>query len=168
MRKFTTLPGLVALSMVAGLATAADKPAPGAPAAESAAAEHAPHKHKRLDPVRQTQQRLDRLEGKLSLKEDQKPAWKAYYDAAVSRAQDRSTKLQAMRDRKGEPRKDADTASRLEKSAGMMRARAEQMEKIAQDTRAFQQVLTPEQQTIFDLYWKSQPRHGRMGGHRSA
>jgi hypothetical protein len=166
MTKIATLPGLVALSMMAGLATAADKPA-GATSAESGApAKHA--SHKRFDPVRQTQQRLDRLEGKLSLKEDQKTAWKTYYDAAVSRAQDRSAKLQALRDRKGEPRKEADTASRLEKSAEMMRARADQLEKIAQDTRAFQQVLTPEQQTIFDLYWKSQPRHGRMGGPRPA
>jgi hypothetical protein len=33
---------------------------------------------------------------------------------------------------------------------------------MAQDTRTFQQVLTPEQQTIFDKYWKSQFHRGKM------
>jgi hypothetical protein len=49
----------------------------------------------------------------------------------------------------------------------MMQARADALKKVAQDTRAFQQVLSPEQQTIFDLYWKSQ-RQGMRGGHRPA
>jgi hypothetical protein len=163
MKKSSALHGLIALSMLAaaGAAQAGDSPAPAA---------SGPGKHahfKRFDPVKHTQKRLDGLEAKLNLKDDQKDAWKAYADAALARARERAANLQAMRGHRGEDRKAPDTASRLDMAAGLMRARADGLQKVAQDTRAFQQVLSPEQQTIFDLYWKSQ-RHGMRGGHRPA
>ena len=48
-----------------------------------------------------------------------------------------------------------------------MRDRADKLQKVAQDTRAFEGVLSPEQKTIFDLYWKAQ-FHQRMGHHSLA
>jgi Spy/CpxP family protein refolding chaperone len=163
MNKRSTLHGLIALSMLAaaGATQAADTPAPAA----AAPGKHAPFK--RFDPVQHTQKRLDGLQAKLNLKEDQKSAWQAYSDAALARARERSAKLQDFHERRGEARKDLDTAARLDKAAEMMRARADTLQKVAQDTRTFQQALTPEQQTIFDLYWKAQQR-GMRGGHRPA
>lgn len=159
MRKSSTLRSIVALSLLAtaGLVTAADS----APDNQPAAGKHAPYK--RFDPVQHTQRKLDGLETRLNLKDSQKSAWQAYADAAIARARERTAKMQEFHARRGEPRKDLDTASKLDKTAEIMRARADQLQKVAQDTRSFQQVLTPEQQTIFDLYWKSQKR-----GHRSA
>lgn len=164
MKRNSTLCSIVALSLLAatGLVTAADnapdgKPAPG---------KHAPFK--RFDPVQHTQRKLDNLEARLSLKDSQKSAWQAYADAAVARAKERTGKMQALQAKRGEPRQALDTAAKLDKAAERMRARADQLQKVAQDTRSFQQALTPEQQTIFDLYWKSQKRSGRMGGHRPA
>ena len=168
MNRNATRTGLLALSMLAmtGLASAADNPAPGGAAPDAGRpGKHAPFK--RFDPVKHTQHRLSGLEAKLNLKEEQKSAWKTYSDAALARAQERTAKMQAMHERRGENRKDLDTATKLDKASEMMRARADQLQKVAQDTRAFQQVLTPEQQTIFDLYWKSQGR-GQRGGHRPA
>ena len=48
-----------------------------------------------------------------------------------------------------------------------MRDRADKLQTVAQDTRAFEGVLSPEQKTIFDLYWKAQ-FHQRMGHHSLA
>jgi Spy/CpxP family protein refolding chaperone len=167
-KRSSALHGLVALSLLAtaGVTLAAENPAPGA----SAPGMHAPSK--RFDPVQHTQKRLDGLEAKLNLKEDQKAAWKTYSHAALDRAQERSAKMQALHERRdtvgnGDAGTDLDTASKLDKAAAMMRDRADELQKVAQDTRAFQQVLSPEQQAIFDLYWKSQQRAGR-GGHRPA
>lgn len=163
MRKSSTLHGLIALSMLAatGVVTAADNSAPSA----SAPGKHAPFK--RFDPVKHTQKRLEGLEARLNLKDDQKAAWKTYADAALARAQERSAKMKDFHERRGEVRKDLDTASKLDRAAEMMRARADKLQKVAQDTRQFQQVLTPEQQAIFDLYWQPQ-KHGGRGGHRPA
>jgi Spy/CpxP family protein refolding chaperone len=164
MNKLSHLRGAVAFGLLAatGLVTAADN----APSHDAPAAKHAPYH--RFDPVKHTQRRLDQLETKLVLKESQKSAWQAYTDAALVRAKDRSSRMQEFHAKRGAPRQDLDTASKLEKAAERMRNRADELQKVAQDTRTFQQALTPEQRTIFDLYWKSQPRPGRMGGHRPA
>jgi hypothetical protein len=164
MKRTFNLRSIVALSLLAatGLVTAADN----APNSMPETGKHAAYK--RFDPVQHTQRKLDNLEAKLSLKDDQKSAWQVYADAALSRAKDRTARMQEFHGKRGEPRKDLDTATKLDKAAEMMQARAEQLQKVAQDTRSFQQVLTPEQQAIFDLYWKSQQRRGKMGGHRPA
>ena len=164
MKRTSTLRSIVALSLLAatGLVTAADN----APDRQPETGKHAAYK--RFDPVQHTQRKLDNLEARLSLNDDQKSAWQLYADAALSRAKDRTARMQEFHTRRGEPRKDLDTATKLDKAAEIMRARAEQLQKVAQDTRSFQQVLTPEQQTIFDLYWKSEQRRGKMSGHRPA
>jgi hypothetical protein len=163
MKKSSPLHGLVALSMlaVAGVAQAADNPAPAA----SVPGKHA-HSN-RFDPAEHARKRLDGLEARLNLRDDQKAAWKSYAEAALARAHERAAKMQAFREHRDGDRKVLDTASRLDKAADMMRARADELAKVAQDTRAFQQVLSPEQQAVFDLYWKPQ-RHGMRGGHRPA
>jgi hypothetical protein len=159
MKTSSALHGLIALSLLAagGVTQAADNPAP----ATAAPGKHAQFKH--FDPVKHTRNRLDGLEAKLNLKDDQRAAWKTYADAARARA----AGMQAFHGHHGGDGRDLDTASKLDKAADRMRARADDLKKAAQDTRAFQEVLSPEQQSIFDLYWK--PRgHGMRGGHRPA
>ena len=51
---------------------------------------------------------------------------------------------------------------KLDKMSQAMREPADKLQKLAQDTRAFEGVLSPDQNTIFDLYWKAQ-MHQRMG-----
>jgi len=164
MKKLSSLRSAVAFGLLAasGLVTAADN----APADKAPVAKQAPYH--RFDPVKHTQHRLDQLQGKLGIKESQKTAWQAYSDAALARAKERSARMQDFHAKRGAPKQDLDTASKLDKAAERMRARADDLQKVAQDTRSLQQALTPEQQTIFDLYWQSQKRPGRMGGHRPA
>lgn len=156
-KKFTLRGGIVAISLLAvsGFAAAADQVPDGQrPAA---------HAHQRqFDPVGHTQRLLDGLAGKLSLTDEQKTAWQTYADSALVRARDTATKMQEWRSRKDGAHADADTADRLEKMSQVMRHRADDLQKVAQDTRAFENVLSPEQKTIFDLYWKAQS-HRRMG-----
>lgn len=162
MKRISTLSSIVGLSLLAAgaLAIAADH----APLPQPSPARHAPHK--RFDPVQHTRHKLDGLEAKLNLREEQKQAWQAYSDAALARAGEKATAMQELHAKRSEPRQELDTAAKLDKAAEFMRAQADRLQNVARDTRAFQQVLTPEQQTIFDLYWKSQQR--RTGGHRPA
>lgn len=155
-KTFTLRSSILAMGLLAasGFAAAADE----APAA--APAQHAQHRH--FDPVAHTQRSLDGLAKKLNLKADQQAAWQTYSSGALSRAQDRAAKMQEMHAHKGEARADSDTATKLDRMSQMMRERADKLQKVAQDTRAFEDALSPEQKTIFDLYWKSQFHH-RMG-----
>lgn len=165
MTKISTLRSIVGLAMLAattGFVAAADNAADR----QAAPGKHA--QHHRFDPVKHTQRNLEQLQAKLNLKDEQKSAWQTYSDAALARAQERTARMQAFHAKKGAARHESDTAAKLDKAAEAMRARADQLQKVAQDTRTFQQVLTPEQQTIFDLYWKSQRHHGKRGGHRPA
>lgn len=161
-KTFTLRGSILAIGLLAasGFAAAADEAPAAAPAGQ-----HAQHRH--FDPVARTQHSLDSLGRKLNLKDEQKTAWQAYSDAALARAKERADKFQAMRSQKGEmhARADMDTATKLERMSQMMRDRADKLQKVAQDTRAFEDVLSPEQKTIFDLYWKTQFHH-HMGGHR--
>jgi hypothetical protein len=163
MKTSFALHGLIALSLLAagGIAQAADNPAP----AVAAPARHA--QFKRFDPVKHARKRLDGLEAKLNLKDEQRAAWKTYADAALARARERAARMQGFHGRQGGDGRNLDTASKLDKAADRMRARADDLKKVAQDTRAFQEVLGAEQQSIFDLYWA--PRgHGMRGGHHPA
>jgi hypothetical protein len=42
-----------------------------------------------------------------------------------------------------------------------MRERADRFDEMAKETRTFQENLTAEQQTIFDMYWEKHNRHGK-------
>jgi periplasmic protein CpxP/Spy len=123
------------------------------------------NRHQGMNPVERAQQHLDELEQKLYLTADQQAAWKTYADTALARAADRAKHMEEFHAQRGDHHGDMDTASRLEHMSQRMRERADELQQMAKDTRAFQQTLTPEQQTIFDLYWKSQfqrgMRHGR-------
>ena len=162
MSKRLTIPaGIFALGILAvsGIASAADEvPAP-IPSGMT-------QKHHRADPVAHTQLRLDRLATKLNLTDDQKPAWQTYADSTLGRAKERTAKREAHHMQHGQPHADLDTASKLDRMAQSMRERADTLQKVAQDTRAFENVLSSEQKTIFDLYWKSE-MHQRMH-HRPA
>ena len=158
MSKTSTLrSGILAMSLLAasGFAAAADE-APGSPPP----GKHAQHRH--FDPVAHTQRNLDKLAQKLNLKEEQKTAWQAYADSAISRARERTAKMEEHRSHKGGARAEVDTATKLDKMSQAIRDRADQLQKVAQDTRAFENVLSPEQKTIFDLYWTAQ-FHQRPG-----
>jgi Spy/CpxP family protein refolding chaperone len=158
-KTLTLRSSILAMSLLAasGFAAAADEapnsPPPGA---------HAQHRHQ--DPVAHTQHKLDNLAKKLSLKDEQKAAWQTYADSAISRARERTEKMQAIRSHRDAARADADTATKLDRMSKMMRERADKLQQVAQDTRTFENVLSTEQKTIFDLYWKAQ-FHQRMGRH---
>ena len=161
-KSFTLRSGLLAMSLLtaAGFATAADQAPAQAPAGK-----HAQHRH--FDPVARAQHNLDNLAAKLNLKEEQKGAWQAYSDSAISRARARAAKMQERRSHQEAARVEPETSAKLDRMAQAMRARADHLQQVAQDTRAFEGVLTPEQKTIFDLYWKGQMKK-RMGHHRHA
>jgi predicted DNA-binding protein YlxM (UPF0122 family) len=118
--------------------------------------------HQRMDPVERAQKHLDKLEQKLNLQADQQAAWKAYAGTALARASERAKHMEEHHAKPGDHHGDMDTASRLEHMSQRMRERADKMQQMAQDTRTFQQVLTPEQQMTFDKYWKSQFGRGKM------
>ena len=156
-KRFALRSSVIAISLfaVSGFAAAADQ-------APDVSVQGRPAQHRQFDPVARTQHSLDRLATKLNLKEEQKDAWQTYADSALARAQEQSARMQHGRAHKHEAQVDADTASRLDRMAQGMRERAQRMEKVAQDTRAIESVLSPEQKTIFDLYWKAHFHH-RMG-----
>jgi hypothetical protein len=156
-KTFTLRSSILAMSLLAasGFAAAADE-APNSPPP----GKHAQHRH--FDPVAHTQRNLDHLASKLNLKDEQKVAWQTYSDSAISRAKERTAKMQEMRSHKGEARAEAGTSAKLDRMSQAMRERADKLQKIAQDTRALEAALTPDQKTIFDLYWKAQ-FHQRMG-----
>jgi Spy/CpxP family protein refolding chaperone len=156
-KPFILRSSILAMSLLAasGFAAAADE-APNSPPP----GKHAQHRH--FDPVAHTQHKLDKLAQKLNLKDEQKTAWQTYADGAISRAKERTAKMEEHRSHKGEARAEIDTATKLDKISQVMRNRADQLQKVAQDTRAFEDVLSPDQKTIFDLYWKAQ-FHQPMG-----
>ena len=116
----------------------------------------------RMNPVERAQKHLDNLEQNLHLKPEQQAAWNTYADTALARASERAKHMEEFHAKRGDDHGDMDMATRLEHMSQRMRKRADEMQQMAQDTRAFQQRLTPEQQTIFDLYWKSQFGRGKM------
>jgi Spy/CpxP family protein refolding chaperone len=161
-KTFTLCNIVLAMSLLAasGFAAAADE-APNSPAPGKLA------QHGHFDPVAHTQRNLDRLAQKLNLKDDQKVAWQRYADSAMSRAKERAAKMEERGSHRGEARGEVDTATKLDKISQAMRNRADRLQKVAQDTRAIENVLSTEQKTIFDLYWQAQYRH-HMGHHHMA
>jgi Spy/CpxP family protein refolding chaperone len=158
---FTLRSSILAMSLLAasGFAAAADErpnsPPPGKPA-----------QHRQFDPEAHTQRNLDKLAQLLNLKDQQKTAWQRYADSAMSRAKERAAKMEEHRSHRGEARAEVDSATKLEKISQAMRNRADRLQKVAQDTRAIENVLSSEQKTIFDLYWKAQYRDHMGQAHR--
>ena len=121
------------------------------------------HEGGRLGPAKRAEKHLGELEQKLNLKSDQQAAWKTYAQAVMGHAKDRESRMKRMRGRRGSMHGDADTATKLERMSQWMRAGADRLDQMAKDTRAFQDVLTTEQQTIFDLYWQAHSPRGMRG-----
>ena len=160
-KTFTLSSGLVAVGMLAasGFAAAGDT-------ATNSPRPHEQRQHRNFDPVAHTQRNLDNLAKKLNLKDEQKAAWQVYADSSISRSRDRVARMHELRSNRDKGRAQADTASRLEQMSQAMRARADELQKVAQDARALQDILSPEQKTIFDLYWKAQFQRATLHHHR--
>lgn len=165
MKRNSTLNGILALSLLALPAYAVADNARDVQQIRVADAK--PHHHQRHDPVKRAQRQLDQLAEKLKLTEAQQPAWQAYSQATLTRAQERAEKMQAFRAQHSEASQKLDTATRMKKMAEQMRACAATLDQVALDTRALQQALTPEQQDALDAYWKSMRHHGKKA-HRAA
>jgi hypothetical protein len=146
------LPGMLVLGLLCTplFATAAHH------SDDDASTRGAHDQHQRMNPVERAQKHLDELEQDLHLKTEQQAAWRTYADIALARAEERAKHMQEHHATRGDHHGDMDTATKMEHMAQRMRERADKLQQMARDTRAFQQALTPEQQTIFDLYWKSQ------------
>jgi len=124
----------------------------------------AQHQGKRhYDPVERAEKHLKGLEKKLNLKPEQQSAWNTYSDAMMQRAADQAERMQAFHSKRDEMR-DLDTASKLERMAQWTRERANRLDQMAKETRTFQESLTAEQQTIFDMYWEKHTRRGKGHG----
>ena len=120
--------------------------------------------HREYDPVQRTEKHLSLLEKELKLSADQQPAWKTYSDSIVGFAKDKSARMEQFREERSELR-NMDMASQLDKLAQMSRNRADRLEKLANETRTFQQALSPQQQTTFNEFWEKHMRYGK-GRHR--
>jgi hypothetical protein len=93
------------------------------------------------------------------------PAWEAYSSAVRKHAEDKATRMKEFHAERHKGDADVDTATRMDHMSQWMREKADRLEMMAKDTRAFQQVLNTDQQTIFDMYWKSHFGRGKGRGH---
>jgi hypothetical protein len=122
--------------------------------------------HHRFNPVEKAEKHLKTLEQKLNLQAEQQAAWKGYSTKVLARASERAAHMKEFHSKRKEHHASMDTATFLEHMSQRMREKADKMEQMARDTRTFQQVLSPEQQAIFDKYWKSQFGHKKKGHRR--
>ena len=126
--------------------------------------EHGAMQHQRMDPVAGAQHRLDALAKKLYLKPSQQGAWNTYTNAMLAHAKEHLQDRQKwMASRPAGPA-EMSTPEKMEMMANMMRANADKLSRAASETKTFYAVLSPEQQTIFDLsarqMWRGQMQHG--------
>jgi hypothetical protein len=125
---------------------------------------HAPHRAMH-DPVAMTQERMDKLNAKLKLNPSQQDAWKTFSAAMVGHAQARAQEMEKCAPGAREKLEDLATPDKMTQMAARMRSGADQMSKLAGDTKIFYDQLGPEQKTIFDLYAKNawhNRKHDRM------
>ena len=115
------------------------------------------------DPKQRAEKDMSDLKQKLKLTAEQQPAWDTYSGAVMARVEESTARMEEMQQRRRALR-DMDTASRLEQMSTWLRERADRLEKMAVDTRVFEQALTAEQRTTFDQYWKSHSARGM--GHK--
>lgn len=123
---------------------------------------YAPH-HAMHDPVDMTQERMDKLNAKLKLNPSQQDAWKTFSAAMVGHAQARAQEMEKWAPGAREKLEDLATPDKMAQMAARMRSGADQMSKLAGDTKIFYDQLGSEQKTIFDLYAKN-AWHNRMQG----
>jgi Spy/CpxP family protein refolding chaperone len=112
--------------------------------------------HARPDVQAMTQKRLDKLEKQLHLQPNQQSAWAAYRSAATAMAAQRA----ARAGERPQPGDATPLPQRMQQHAQRLRQHADEMDKMAQQTASLYQVLTPEQQTIFDMAHQRAMHHG--------
>ncbi|MDD5176644.1 MAG: Spy/CpxP family protein refolding chaperone [Sterolibacterium sp.] len=139
----------------AGYACAADVPQPTS--MKGAVASH----HAMPDPAATAQQRLDTLGKKLNLKASQQEAWKTFSANMTKLAQEHAQEMGKHSPAERAKFKELSAPDKLEAMATTMHQHADNLSKLAGDTRPFYDQLSPEQKTIFDLYAKN-AWHERM------
>jgi periplasmic protein CpxP/Spy len=152
---------LIAAGLLAGVAFASGAQpqpaaAPGAGPTSAATREH----HGRFDPARMQEhiaKRQAQLKQKLQITPAQEGAWNAYTTAM-------QPPLDSRRPERGELDK-LTTPERIDRMRAMRAARAGEMDKRAEATKAFYAALSPEQKKVFDA--ETAPRqHARHHGGR--
>jgi hypothetical protein len=118
------------------------------------------------DPAEHVQERLDDLGAKLHLKDSQQAAWKQYRTQLTEQFAAHHKERGEQRDAQKSHR-DLSSPERLQQAADRARAEADHLDKLAKQTSVFYKTLTPEQQTIFDLYHLDMmgPKHGQFFMH---
>jgi hypothetical protein len=112
------------------------------------------------DHAAHVQQKLDELGQKLHLKDNQQSAWKEYR-GYITEASAEHTKMMGDHGKDmHEKMSNLPAPERLQKAADKMREGADALDKLAKRTATFYKTLSPEQQTIFDLY--AHQMHGGM------
>ena len=111
------------------------------------------------DPAAHVQHKLDELGQKLHLKDNQQSAWKDYRSYITEASAERTKMMGDHGKDMHEEMSNLPAPERLQKTADKMRAGADALDKLAKRTATFYKTLSPEQQTIFDLY-AHQMHHG--------
>jgi len=112
------------------------------------------------DHAAHVQHKLDELGQKLHLKDNQQSAWKDYR-GYITEASAEHTKMMGDHGKDmHEKMSNLPAPERLQKAADKMREGADALDKLAKRTATFYKTLSPEQQTIFDLY--AHQMHGGM------
>ncbi len=152
--------GLMAALGLAAVAQTAAPASPGAPAATAASEGHRqadPQKmQKRMERMQQRMaKRMAAFKEKLQLSPGQEGAWTAYTEALKPTArQQRPDRAEFAR---------LTTPERIDRMRAVRQARAVEMDKRADATKAFYAVLSAEQKKVFD---DSTLRRGHRGHHR--
>jgi periplasmic protein CpxP/Spy len=151
---------LIVAALLASLALGSMAQTPPPPAASGTAPIAREH-HGRFDPVRMQERMARRLAGlkqKLQITPAQESAWNAYTAALKPTATN-------ARPQRGEFEK-LTTPERIDRMRTMRAARAAQMDKRFDATRAFYEALSAEQKKVFDAATASRGFGRHHGGRR--
>jgi hypothetical protein len=116
-----------------------------------------------FDWVKHTQQTLEELKGKLSLKPEQMPAWETWAAGVIADANqqvekgnaaatDKASARQALKD-ETTPQRMAKGIERLRTQTSWMQAQLVRLDAAQARTQTFYDALDAQQKTIFDLFW---------------
>lgn len=116
-----------------------------------------------FDWVKHTQQTLEELKGKLSLKPEQMPAWETWAAGVIADANqqvendnpaatDKASARQALKD-ETTPQRMAKGIERLRTQTSWMQAQLARLDAAQARTQTFYDALDAQQKTIFDLFW---------------
>lgn len=155
--------GLVAVTAIAVLSNAQTTPTP--PQGHGPGMMQGHGMPMMMNPGARAQKHLDKLEKKLNLKPEQQAAWSTYKSAVLAQANEHAAKMKAHHEQmKSGAAKPAEmnAPQRMEERAKHMREMADGMSRMAQQTQALYQVLTPEQRTIVDLMHQHRGMGKRM------